>query len=82
LADRRPGRGFFQVGRGQIDGNSTKGELAVAVAQGRSDSLSGFLNRCVGQADYVECGQALGHIDFNLDNVSVQAHHGTALCHR
>ncbi len=63
---------FFEVGGGQVHRDASQREFAVAVAEGSAHSFFGFLDRGVGKADDVECGESGGDIHFDLDHKSVQ----------
>ncbi len=57
---------FFQVGRGQVDGNPFVGKFEAAVAQSGADPLPGFFNRGIGQPDDVKVGHSPVNIHFHF----------------
>ena len=61
------GRAFFtEVGGGEVDSDPLHRELESRVADGSADSLPGFLDCGVGEADYIESRKSWGDVYFDF----------------
>jgi type I restriction enzyme R subunit len=76
-----PGAFFLDVGRCQVDGDVlVGGKIEAAVLDGRLDALAALLDGGIGQAHRGEgADPALGQIDFDLDDVGIDAEQSGAL---
>ncbi len=72
---------FFDVGRGEVDGDVRGGNVIAAVLQRGADAVAALAHRGVGQADGVEVvliALDAGAVDFHLNDVGVDAVDGGA----
>ena len=64
---------FFQISRRQVDGDAAQREGVAAVFHGGPHAVLGFLDRCVGQADDIEAGDAGREIALADDRAAFDA---------
>lgn len=72
------GATFRQAGREEADDDAGVRPGVVAVDHRRSDAVAGLAERCVGQADEVDAGQAVSHVGLDLDRAARDSHQGDA----
>jgi len=68
---------FFDVSRGQVDGDPAGREFVAGILDGGFNAVLAFLDGSFGEPNRRELRQALGNIDFHLDRISVDAEQGT-----
>jgi hypothetical protein len=65
-----------QIRGRQVHGDATKGILEAAVLDGAADAHAALLHAGVGQSDDVTAGQAVGHVDLDVNRRGLDTDHG------
>ena len=70
---------FAEAGGGEVNGEALGGvKFEVAIFEGGGDTVAGFADGGVGEADDVEAGLSSADVYFYLDDFGVESCDGTA----